>query len=71
MPRLTDAFLEKGAAARHCTIKDFKLEGNTLSYTQVCAGYTLLGQDNLQRRRLRRRVDSTMNGKGAVISLIL
>jgi hypothetical protein len=33
-------YLEKGAAKRHCTIKDFKFEGNTLSYTQACSSYT-------------------------------
>ena len=30
--------LEKSTAARNCTSKDFKLEGNVISFTTICSG---------------------------------
>lgn len=59
-------FLEKGAAARHCTIKDFKLEGNTLSYTQVCAGYTFSDRTTYSGNSSEGVLTTTMNGKAPI-----
>jgi hypothetical protein len=61
-------FLEKGAAARHCTIKDFKLEGNTLSYTQVCAGYTFSDRTTYSGDSSEGVLTTKMDGKEAVIT---
>ncbi|HEY0513706.1 MAG TPA: DUF3617 family protein [Thermoanaerobaculia bacterium] len=62
------AFLEKGAAARHCTIKDFKLEGNTLSYTQVCAGYTFSDRTTYSGDSSEGVLTTKMDGKAAVVT---
>jgi hypothetical protein len=59
-------FLEKGAAARHCAIKDFKLEGNTLSYTQVCAGYTFSDKTTYSGDSSEGVLTTKMDGKAAV-----
>jgi hypothetical protein len=61
-------FLEKGAAARHCTIKDFKLEGNTLSYTQACAGYTFSDRTTYSGDSSEGVLTTKMEGKEAIIT---
>jgi hypothetical protein len=61
-------FLDKGAAARHCTIKDFKLEGNTLSYTQVCAGYTFSDRTTYSGDSSEGVLTTKMDGKEAVVT---
>lgn len=37
-PEEVRASLEKSATGIHCTIKDFKMENDTISYTYVCPG---------------------------------
>ncbi len=37
-PEEIRASLEKSATGIHCTIKDFKMENDTISYTYVCPG---------------------------------
>ena len=61
-------FLDKGAAKRHCTIKDFKLEGNTLSYTQVCAGYTFSDRTTYSGDSSEGVLTTKMDGKDAVVT---
>ena len=61
-------FLDKGAAARHCTIKHFKLEGNTLSYTQVCAGYTFSDRTTYSGDSSEGVLTTKMDGKEAVVT---
>jgi hypothetical protein len=61
-------FLEKGAAPRHCTIKDFKLEGNTLSYTKVCAGYTFSDRTTYSGDSSEGVLTTKMDGKDAVVT---
>ena len=61
-------FLEKGATARHCTIKDFKLEGNTLSYTKVCAGYTFSDRTTYNGDSSEGVLTTKMEGKDAVVT---
>jgi hypothetical protein len=56
----------KGAAARHSTIKDFKLEGNTLSYTQVCAGYTFSDKTTYSGDSSEGVLTTKMEGKEAI-----
>jgi hypothetical protein len=60
--------LDKGAMARHCTIKDFKLEGNTLSYTKVCAGYTFSDRTTYSGDSSEGVLTTKMDGKDAVIT---
>ena len=62
------AFLEKGAAARHCTIKDFKLAADTLSYTQVCAGYTFSDRTTYRGDTSEGELTTKMDGKPAVVT---
>lgn len=62
------AFLEKGAAARHCTIKDFKLAADTLSYTQVCAGYTFSDRTTYHGDSSEGELTTKMEGKPAVVT---
>lgn len=62
------AFLEKGALVRHCTIKDFKLEGNTLSYTQVCAGYTFSDRTTYSGDSSEGELTTKMDGQDAVVT---
>jgi hypothetical protein len=62
------AFLEKGAAARHCTIKDFKLEADTLSYTQACAGYTFSDRTTYRGDTSEGELTTRMDGKPAVVT---
>jgi Protein of unknown function (DUF3617) len=64
------AFLEKGALVRHCTIKDFKLEGNTLSYTQACAGYTFSDRTTYNGDSSEGELTTTMNGQEAVVTTV-
>jgi Protein of unknown function (DUF3617) len=37
-PEEIRASLEKSAAALHCTLQDFKMESDTISYTYACPG---------------------------------
>jgi hypothetical protein len=62
------AFLEKSALVRHCTIKDFTLEGNTLSYTQVCAGYTFSDRTTYNGDSSEGVLTTTMNGQEPVVT---
>jgi hypothetical protein len=61
-------FLEKGAAKRHCTIQDFKLDGNTLSYTQVCAGYAFSDRTTYNGDSSDGVLTTKMDGKAAVVT---
>jgi hypothetical protein len=61
-------FLEKSAAARHCTIKDFKLEGNTLSYTQVCAGYTFSDRTTYSGDNSEGVLTTKKDGEAAIVT---
>jgi hypothetical protein len=61
-------FLEKGAAARHCTVKDFKLEGNTLSYTMVCPAYTFSDRTTYNGDSSDGVLTTKMDGKAAVVT---
>jgi hypothetical protein len=62
------AFLEKGAAKRHCTIQGFQLEANTLSYTQVCSGYTFADRTTYHGDSSEGELTTTMKGKPAVVT---
>jgi hypothetical protein len=62
------AFLEKKAAAHHCTIKDFKLEADTLSYTQVCAGYTFSDRTTYRGDSSEGELTTKMDGKPALVT---
>ena len=41
-PAMVRAATEKAMAGTGCTLKNFKLEGNALTYTMVCEGSTVL-----------------------------
>jgi hypothetical protein len=62
------AFLEKGAAEHHCTIKDFKLEADTMSYTKVCAGYTFSDRTTYRGDTSEGELTTKMDGKPAVVT---
>jgi hypothetical protein len=64
------AFLEKTALVRHCTIKDFALEGNTLSYTQVCAGYTFSDRTTYNGDSSEGVLTTTMDGQEPVVTQV-
>ena len=66
--RADHEFLDNSALKRHCTIKDFKLEGNTLSYTQVCAGYTFSDRTTYNGDSSEGVLTTKMEGQDAVVT---
>ncbi len=62
------AFLEKGAAAHHCTIKDFKLVADTMSYTKVCAGYSFSDRTTYHGDTSEGELTTRMDGKPPLVT---
>jgi hypothetical protein len=55
--------MEKGAAAIHCKLQDFKVDGDTISYTYACPASTTKSKTTYHGNSYESEIVSTRDGK--------
>jgi hypothetical protein len=59
----TRTTMEKGATAIHCKLQDFKVDGDTISYTYSCPASTTKSKTTYHENSYESEVVSTRDGK--------